>query len=196
MGHLLCVAKMTFQSQEMRNTFYIGGNDAVMANAQTIIDEIADAYDTNLGTWLSDDWNLYGFDVYDKTIPSVPGIEYTPTGGTVSGSNVSGYLPAQIALLVTFKAAVSPPNTNRKYVPGFTVASTSDGLFVASVLTAAGNWADQLLDLATGTSLAVVYEVVALNQLDGTVTGGNPLETAVPKAIPATQRRRRINVGI
>jgi hypothetical protein len=195
MGHLLIVPKQQMYGQEMRNTLWFGGNDAIMDNAQALCDAIHDAWDDNIKQYLVGAWSLYGFDVYDKTIPSVPGIGFVPTAGTLQGTLAGEGMATQIALLVTFKAQVAPPNTNRKYLAGWGEELLANGLFTSTYTAAATAWADDILDIATTTSLAVVMEVVTLLQ-DGTVSGGNPLEYALAKNVPATQRRRRIGVGI
>lgn len=195
MGHLLVVAKQRFHSQECRNTFWFGGNDAIMANAQDIVDALHGAWNTNIKSNLAPQWSLYGYDVYDKTVPSVPGIEFIATSGVMDGTGSGDSLPTQIAMLVNFKAQVAPPNTNRKYLAGFLEAHTTNGLFNSAQVNNAAAWAADVLDIGTTTALAVVMEVVALN-LDGTVNGGNPLEYAIVREVPATQRRRRIGVGI
>lgn len=195
MGHLLTVAKQRLLGQEIRNTFWWGGNDATMANAQAIIDEMADAWEVEIKANLVPEWTLYEFDVYDKTIPSVPGLQFLPTAGAVVGTNANDLLPTQIACLVTYKAQVAPPNSNRKYLGGFSDNAIVNGLYTAPFITTISNWAQRMLDLPTATGLAVVLEVVLLLP-DGTVSGGNPLEYFLVRDNPATQRRRRIGVGI
>lgn len=195
MGHLLIVVKQRWLSQECRTTLWFGGNDAVMANAQDICDAVYDAYDTNLAGKMVPEWALYEFDVYDKTIPGVPGIQLQPTSGTLVGTSAGDSLPTQVAGLVTFKAQVAPPNTNRKYLPGLNDGVVTDSLFTTAAVTDMQAWADEILDIATTTSLAITMEVVSLNN-DGTVVGGNPLTYAIAKQVPATQRRRRIGIGI
>lgn len=195
MGHLLIVVKQSWLSQECRTTFWFGGNDAVMANAQDLCDALYDAYDTNLVGKMVPEWSLYEFDVYDKTVPGVPGIQLQPTGGVLVGTSGGDSLPTQIAGLVTFKAQVAPPNTNRKYLPGLNDGIVVDSLFTQAAIDSMQDWADEILDIATTTALAVTMEVVSLN-LDGTVNGGNPLTYAIAKQVPATQRRRRIGSGI
>lgn len=195
MGHLLFVAKHRWLQQEMRNTFYFGGNDAVMTNAQAITDALAACWSANLLAYQDDEWTLYGFDVYDKTIPSVPGVEYVPTGGALVGTNVSEVNATQLAGLVTFKAQVAPPNTNRKYLPGLNAINLADSLWNATVTTAMQAWGDQVLAIPTATGLAIVFEVVILLP-DGTVSGGNPLTSAAARNVPGMRRSRRIGVGI
>jgi hypothetical protein len=194
MGHLLVVVKQRLLAQEVRNTFWFGGDDAVMANAQAICDGLRDAWEDNM-PGLVDEWTLYEFDVYDKTIPSVPGISFVPTGGALVGTSADDPLPTQIALLATFKAQVAPPNTNRKYLAGFKDDQCVNGLFTGAITGAVEDWAADILDLGTTLTLAIVMEVVLLNE-DGTVSGGNPLEYAIARQVPATQRRRRIGIGI
>lgn len=197
MGHLLTVAKMRCLQQEMRNTFWWGGNDATMTNAQAIIDEIADAYRDELLASLVDDWELYAFDVYDKTVAGSPGIEYSPAGAAIVGGSALDPAPSQVAVRVDIKASVPKPNTNRKYLAGFTDSMTTPaGLVSTSIITACDNWAQRLLDLPTVTTLAVVIEVVELSAIDGTVVGSNPLTYFKTNTIPSTLRRRKIGVGI
>lgn len=194
MGHLLVVAKQRWLGQECRNTFYFGGNDAVMSNAQAIVDGMRGAWTSGISAILSQNWQLYACDVYDKTIPSVPGVEFTFTSGALVGGNSVDDLVTQAAGLVTFKAPVSPPNTNRKYIAGFTESATSAGLFTSTIVTHMLNWGNAILALPTTLSLAIAFEVVILLP-DGTVSGGNPLVTCLPRQVPATMRSRRIGVG-
>ena len=195
MGHLLVVPKQRLLGQECRNTFWFGGGDAVMANAQAICDALYDAWGDNLQSSLVNDWSLYAFDVYDKTIPGVPGIEFVPTAGILQGSSANDPVATQIAMLVTFKAQVAPPNTNRKYLAGMNSATMSQSLFNTSPLGFAEAWAADIIDIGTTLTLGIVMEVVTLNA-DGTVAGGNPLEYALARQVPATQRRRRVGIGI
>jgi hypothetical protein len=194
MGHLLTVAKQSWLGQECRNTFYWGGNDAVMANAQDIVDALAACWSDNIDQYLDNGWSLYGFDVYDKTIPGVPGVEYTPTAGAVPGTGNSAEVATQLAALVTFKGQVAPPNTNRKYLAGALASSLVDSKWNSTFLAAMQAWGEQVLEVPTATSLAIAFEVVTLNE-DGTVAGGNILENAFARAIPATLRSRRLGVG-
>lgn len=195
MGHLLTVAKQTCIGQEIRNTFYWGGNDATLANAQSIIDAMRDAWYDNLRIDLAPEWTLYAFDVYDKTQAHYPGVEYIPTSGSVVGANGSDALPPQLAALVNFKAPVPPPNSNRKYLGGLAENNQTDGLFLSGFIADCGAWAADILAVPTTTSLAITLEVVSL-AADGTVIGGNPLESYVVRQVPATQKRRRIGVGV
>lgn len=197
MGHLLTVAKMRSQGQETRNTFWWGGNDATHTNAQAIIDEIADAYRDELEPALHSSWELYAFDVYDKTVPSAPGIEYLPAGAAIVGDETGDTAPNQIAVRIDFKASVPAPNTNRKYIGGWAAgAFNATGGFDAGVLTTVEDFGDRILALPTATSLAVVLEVVELSGADGTVVAGNPLTYRRVNSVPSALRRRKIGVGI
>ena len=197
MGHLLIVSKMRQQVQEMRNTFWFGGDDATHANAQDIVDEIADAYRDELAPNLVNDWSLYGFDVYDKTIEGAPGIDYAYVGGAIAGASAAAGMPTQICMRVDFKASVPKPNTNRKFLPGWPSTGILDTGFFSSGNTAfADAWAQRLLDLPTVTTLAVVLEVVALSSETGTVIASNPLTFFRSVANPSSLRKRKIGVGI
>lgn len=197
MGHLLTVAKMTMHGQEMRNTYWWGGDDAVHANAQVIIDEIADAYRDELAPELADAWQLYAFDVYDKTVPSSPGIEYLPAGAAIVGIVGAQTVATQVAVRIDIKASVPKPNTNRKYIPGWPEGTMGGGgLWDAANITACADFAQRLLDLPTTITKAVVIEVVHLSDVDGTVVASNPLTYYKISTNPSTLRRRKIGVGI
>lgn len=197
MGHLLTVAKMRFLGQEIRNTFWWGGNDATHTNAQVLIDEIADAYRDELVPQLVNTWSLYAFDVYDKTVAASPGIEYQPAGAAIVGASASHPMATQVAGLLTLKAAVPAPNTNRKFIGGFPEDQMNpDGRFHPAIITAIEDFAQRLLDLPTATALAVVIEVVELSAVDQTVVAGNPLTYYRVSDIPSALRRRKIGVGI
>lgn len=197
MGHLLTVAKMRFENQEQRNTFWWGGDDAVHANAQDIIDEIADAYRDEWIDQCADTWELYAFDVYDKTIPGAPGIEYVPIGGAIVGASATAPMALQVATMVSFKASVPKPNTNRKFLSGMIEGAMDfGGVLSPGVVSAAEDWADRILDLPTITTLAVTLEVVELSTEDGTVVASNPLTFRRVTDNPSALRRRKIGVGI
>lgn len=194
MGHLLLVANQSLFNQQVKNTFYFGGGDATMANAQTLVDALADCWLDNLVTALVDNWFFLSCTVYDKEIAGVPGIDFVPTGGAFAGSAAAEPLPNQIALLVGFKCQTSPPNKNRKYMAGLFNGQVVNGVFTPATLAVFQAFGDQVIDIPTATGLGVAFEVVSLD-VDGTVVGGNPLTSAFTRSIPATQRRRRIGVG-
>lgn len=197
MGHLLTVAKMRFLGQEMRNTFWWGGNDAIHANAQALIDEVADCYRDELESLMVDTWELYAFDVYDKTIAASPGIEYQPAGASIIGALALHPLPTQIACLLTFKAADPAPNTNRKFICGWDESKMNPtGVFAPTVTTAVADFAQRILDVPTATTLALTLEVVELSGFDGTVVAGNPLTFYRVSNNPSALRRRKLGVGI
>lgn len=197
MGHLLTVAKMQLGSEQIRNTFWWGGNDATHTNAQDIIDEIADAFYDTLRTYLVTEWQLYAFDVYDKTVAGAPGIEYVPASGAFYGTQAGNPTPFQVALRLDLKASVPKPNTNRKFIGGWPETEfVAGGIFSSAAETQVRAFGQRLLDLPTAISKAVVLEVVSLNAIDGTVTGSNPLTYYQTTRIPSTLRRRKVGVGI
>lgn len=198
MGHLLTVVKMRLLNQEIRNTFWWGGDDAVHDNAQEIIDEIADAYRDELApSGLVEEWSLYAFDVYDKTVEGAPGIEYIPDGAAIVGSDVTDPAATQLSVRVDFKASVPKPNTNRKFLGGWKEGIMgSGGLIDPLVVASCEDWGDRILALPAVTVLAVVLEVVHLSDVDGTVVASNPLTYRRVSVIPSTLRRRKIGVGV
>jgi len=196
MPYLMLTPKMRLLNQEVRNVFYIGGEDAVVAYAQQFVDYISGSYDNRLALVLSDEFSFYACDVRDMTSPSIPAVEYIPTGGAWSGDQTADLLPTQIAALVTFKAQAAPPNRTRKYLAGFYDGACDGGFWTSTLQGYLTSWAADLLGMGSALSRAVSLIAPGWD-LDHTyIVGGNILSTAQVSPVPATQRRRRIGVGI
>ena len=195
MANLLTVAKQTFLGQQVRNTFYWSGADATLANAQALVDAIRVSWTSIQAAHLSDTWQLDSFDVFNKDVASLPGQEYFMTSGVLLGGSSNDPLPTQLALLLAFKASTVVPNSNRKYLAGFMETHTTDGLFVVGAVNAASAFGNSLLSMGVTLSKDIALSAVTL-AVDGTVSDSNPLSQAIGRSIPATQRRRRMTVGI
>ncbi len=147
---------------------------------------------------MSDDISIYGIDRRRVDSAGLLTFSETFTLGSAVGSLATQSVPTQIALLVSNKGTTTKPNRARTYLAGFTQADINNGLFDAN---ARGN-GEAFIDLqsnlnAAGTNplsrVAAQWNtghtmVIATNDISGAAS--------VASFIPATQRRRRIGVGI
>lgn len=191
--------KMRLHLQEIRNIYYyetITGNPSV-SEWQDICDEIrADWFAAVAGMIL--EWAWYGIDYRQVDIAGLPSFSVVPTAGEVVGTSVNDGLPTQIAILVSAKENVTKPNRVRTYYGGVDETGVIDSLVAAGTRTAFENLFDlQSVLNAAGTNelqrVSVVWnaghtQVVDFNNVAGAA--------GVCSLVPATQRRRRIGVGI
>lgn len=197
MSTLLLTLKWRMFAQEFRNVFYFAGDDAVQGNAQDLGDFMRARIAARIGSTLVNDIVLYGFDVKDLADPGNPTIEYTFTSGTLTGTSTNDPLPSQVAALVTFIALAAKPNRKRFYIPGFSEGNIGpDGRWTPGTLNVMGLLADDINIVGTTLSLAIAHVISRINRPTGVLVGSNILETKRLSEVPATQRRRRIGVGI
>lgn len=192
--------KMRWLQQECRNIYYyetITGNPSV-AEWQDVVDEIrGDVVAELLGT-LSPRWAFYGIDYRQVDTPGLPSFSVVPTAGEIVGEAALDDVATQVALLVSAKANSVKPNRVRTYFSGLTEASVNLSMIEAgsktvfeaffdmqSVLNAAGTNELQRVSVAWNSSHT---QVVDYNNVAGSAGVCSP--------VPATQRRRRIGVGI
>lgn len=193
------VHKQRFLLQEIRNVFYyetITGNPSA-SEWQDICDEIRGDYaGSTLGR--SNNWEFYGIDYRQVDVAGLPSFSVVPTAGIFVGPSGVDEVPTQICLLVSAKENVTKPNRVRTYIGGLVEDMILAGLFTASVRTAAETFFDlqSVLNAAGTNELQRVSaqwnlartQVVAYNNVAGAA--------GVSSQVPATQRRRRIGVGI
>jgi len=186
--------------QQIRNTFYYTTDvgEPTDAEWQTIADEIRTDFDAGMDAVLSDEISLYGIDRRRVDSAGLLTFSETFTLGAIAGASASDPLPTQVAMLVSNKGTTVKPNRARSYLAGWHDASTVDSIFAGGALSAAETFIDLQSDLNTG-GVNPLSRVAAEWNLGHTfVVDTNPLGGAasVGSAIPATQRRRRIGVGI
>lgn len=196
MAEYMLTAKQVWQNQEMRNVFYYATQDETTAGLQAIVDGLRAAWATNLQSVMHQNWSLYAFDVRKVDVAGQPTVQYSMTSGVLLGGAAGDPLPAQIALLVSFTALTSKPNKARTYLAGLTETSLGSGLWTSGAITGAQNWADATFDPTSGTITGVARLTVEWAADHSYVLGGNILTARQVGNIPATQRRRRIGVGI
>lgn len=186
--------------QEVRNTFYYEATvgDPSPTEWTDIADEIRAHYVTHMQALNVDTFSMRGILVRKVNVAGLPSTEYPFTLGAVSGSVATDPLPAQIAMVVSVQGATAKPNRGRTYLAGFAEADLTDGLFQAGVATQAVNFITDMQDHNSGGTNPVSRVSAQWNVSHTQVVAFNGIDAAVPRAslIPATQRRRRIGVGI
>ena len=193
------VHKQRLLAQEIRNILYyetITGNPSI-SEWQDICDEIRTDWASMVAD-LVDDWEFYGIDYRQVDVAGLPSFSVVPTAGVVAGASANDPTPTQIALLVSAKANTVKPNRVRNYYCGFFEGAITQGLFAAAIRTGfEGFFDDQTVLNAAGTN--ELQRVSAQWNTGHTmVVDFNNVAAApgVASIVPATQRRRRIGVGI
>lgn len=191
---------MTWLDQEIRNIYYyetITGNPS-NAEWQDIVDEIRGDYVSELAGYLSNDWSFYAIDWRQVDTSGLPSFTSIPTAGPYTGVQTVDNVASQIALLVSVKENTTKPNRCRTYLGGFTEASITDSRWDAVIRSAAEDFValQSVLNAAGTNELQRVS--VTWNSTHTAVVAYNNVAGATPVAseVPATQRRRRLGVGI
>jgi hypothetical protein len=200
MSTYMVTHKQRSQLQEVRGVYYYDTTvgDPSDTEWQDIADEIRADYVSDLGTGLCDQWEIYAIDYRRVDVAGLPTFSKGFTSGTYVGPSASDPVANQLALLCTITAPTTKPNRIRKYFAGSHEANMTGGLWSTSIRSAFEDLlASQSVLNGAGTNPLVLVaaqwntqhtQVIATND----VSAGN-LQSF---AIPATQRRRRIGVGI
>ena len=194
------VHKQRWLLQEVRNIFYyetITGNPS-SSEWQDIADEIRADYVADMTTNHSSDWEFYGIDYREVSSSGLPSFSVVPTSGVLVGSSASDDLPTQVAMLVSVKINSTAPNHSRSYLGGFPVVYVVDGLFTSAVRALAESFIDNQSVLNAAGTNELQRVAARWNTAHDAVTAYNNVAgaAAVASQVPATQRRRRIGIGI
>lgn len=187
-------------NQTLNNVFYFDtvAGDPTSAEWQTIADEIATTVLNTQQLRCTPSWSAIGIRYRRVDTAGLPSFTKTFTAGPVVGTAAGDDLPTQVSLLVSIKSNTLKPNKARTYHGGLSENETTAGLWNAATLNSLEGYAinmEQLntagtnpLDRVSAQWNATRTFVVAFNSLvGGTVTAST---------VPATQRRRRIGIGI
>lgn len=200
MGTYQVVHQYRAFNQQMRNVFYYVTSVGEPTNAewQTIADEIQADWVAELLSRISHDVTLFGINRRRVDSPGLFSFDETFTSGPSIGSSAVDIVPTQVALLVSNKGLTAPPNRARTYLPGLIETQVAESNWIAAAIAAAEAFIDLQSNLNTGgtnplSRVAARWNVAhtfveATNDLSGAASVGSP--------VPATQRRRRIGVGI
>lgn len=192
--------KMRWLAQECRNIYYYETTvgDPSTSEWQDIVDEIRVDISGAWADLLSENWEFYGIDYREVDTAGLLTFSVTPTAGTIFGNSAQDDVPTQVALLVSVKGTTVKPNQARTYLCGFQQTSVSESQWQSGVMSEAETFIDNQSVLnGAGTNplqrVAAQWntshtQVIATNNIAGSA--------AVASITPATQRRRRIGVGI
>jgi hypothetical protein len=200
MGTYLVTHKGTLLGQQIRNTFYYITTVGEPSDAewQVAADEIRADWVAQMAARITSSMTLDGIDRRRVDIAGLLSFSETFTLGPIAGSNGSDPIATQVALLISNKGTTIKPNRARTYLAGFTEAD----VLVSQWLAAATNAGEAFVDLQSnlnGAGANPLSRVAAQwNATRTAVILTNDLSGAasVASVIPATQRRRRIGVGI
>lgn len=187
-------------NQEIRNIFYyetITGNPST-SEWQDICDEIRVDYVAMGAAKWHTSWKFRGITYREVSAIGLPSFTVVPTLGDLAGTGSGHCLPTQVALLVSVKGNTTVPRNGRTYMGGFTEADMGDSAWGSGTLTAAETFID-LQSVLNGAGTNELQRVSAQWNSSGTqVIAYNNIAgaAAVGSSIPATQRRRRVGVGI
>lgn len=138
-----------------------------------------------------------GITVREDVVGSV-GQTYEPAAGDIVGTSINDQYARVIAMLVRKNAnSTQRPNRGRVYVAGITSEHLDGAGEWDAGSRAAHNafWLDMLdITITTGGDFAMVIK--ASNPTAPNTVAYNAVDSVGAQRIPATQRRRRIGVGI
>lgn len=192
--------KMLFALQECRNVYYYETQVGEPSDGewQDIVDEIRGDWVSELQSSLVPEWKFYGIDRRVVSTAGLLSFSETPTSGPCIGTLVDDFLPTQIAMLVSVKGSTVKPNRARTYLCGFGDIHVVDGLFDPT----RRGLAEDFIDLQSALNVAGTNELQRVSAQWNTghtqVVASNNIagSASVASQVPATQRRRRIGVGI
>lgn len=200
MGTYMVTHKFLWLNQETRNIYYYDttNGEPTSSEWQDIVDEIRADYQNDLRPQMSDDWEFYAIDRRRVDTAGLLSFTEIPTAGHVIGSNATDDLPTQVAMLVSVKGDTTKPNRARTYLAGFCEDSCTESQFLIASRTAGELIVDAQSVLNSG-GTNVLQRVSAQWNTGHTaviVTNFISASPSFASITPATQRRRRIGVGI
>lgn len=192
--------KQQLLAQQVRNIFYYETTEGDPSTSEwtDIVDEIRADYVTYMVTHMIAGWNFYAIDYRKVDVAGLPSFQAIPTAGTLVGSSGADSVATQIALLVAVKAAVTKPNHARTYLAGWHEGHILASLFSLVAMVAGENFIDEMTGLNAGGTNPLQRVAAQWNTSHTMVTVTNNIAGSASKAseVPATQRRRRLGVGI
>lgn len=192
--------KQRLLNQEVRNIFYYETTVGEPSDSEwvDIADEIRADLDTYWKTGSPPEWEYYAIEARRVDTAGLLSREFVPTSGTLVGTSVDNALPTQIALLVSVKGTTTKPNRARSYLAGRVESVVVDSIFTVASANNAENYIDDM-SVLNGAGTNPLQRVAAQwNSTHTVVTVTNNIagNASVASRVPATQRRRRIGVGI
>lgn len=200
MGIYMVTHKARWLLQEIRNVFYYTTMDDEPTDAewQDICDEIRGDVVAEIQGTLCDEYTWYGINRRRVDLAGLLSFDEVPTAGDVTGDVANDSLPTQIAMLLSVKGTTTKPNRARTYMGGFSELAVVDSLVIAGIRSNCEDFIDMQSVLnAAGTNelqrVAAEWNSSHTQVVDSNIISGS---ASVCSIVPATQRRRRIGVGV
>lgn len=194
------VTKASWDSvEQFRNVHHyeFAGYVPDTSQLQEAVDELDAGYKTNLQGHFVNEVQVYGYDVRRVDLGNQPAVEYEPTAGAWNGTVTGNPLPSQISPLVTFKALSTFPRTTRTYLfPVSNADGSTKGTPTQTLLDSMEAWADDILELDITGGLNADKTAVKYGGSPRAVTDNNEVTVIKCAEVFATQRRRKLGVGI
>ncbi len=194
----MVTAMQRWLTQEVRNVFYYDFSGELDGQQmQEVADNFADAWtESGILPALDNAWEMYGVEIRRVDVADLPAAFVQFTEGVVLGSSSAVPTGTQVAALVSGRASTQKPRRVRTYFAGSGSNQIGqDGLWVGSHLSDLGLLADALDSMLvagdTGGRVAVEWTGTPPR-----VTSFNRIQAYLASPVPATQRRRRLTVGI
>lgn len=192
--------KQRWLAQEIRNTFYYQTTvgDPSTSEWGDIADEIRADLVIHHVPFATVDWNFYAIDYRKVDVAGLLSFEALPTLGTLVGTSTSDDLPTQVAILVSVKGVTVAPNRARTYLGGLGENVVTDSLVGTGFLASFETLIDLQSALNTAGTNPLTRVAARWNTAHTMVTAWNDIsgQSSKTSLVPATQRRRRIGVGI
>lgn len=191
-GIVRVILRYTLNDQDMLNSFWWVGDNAILADAEELADIFAGVlsarFETNWSDQISQQTALINM---WETSPPQPLFPSIPTAvPAISGDQTGDVLPQGTSLLLNFKAYGASPNRKRLYVGGFCENVNDQGL-PSSAIVAQGNLAiADLLETQTVNTHDYLPVVVRLTE-EGTYVNHRVLDNGFTSANWARLRSRR-----
>ena len=200
MGVYMVTHLQRWLAQEVRNVYYYETTVGEPSDSEwkDIVDEIRGDYVSELTGVLSDAWEFYGIERRRVDTAGLLSFLEVPTAGKFTGTATADSLATQIAMLLSVKGTTTKPNRARTYLAGMTEVSLNASLFGSGGRADAEAFIDLQAALNAGGTNPIQRVAAQWNTNHSQVIAQNWISTsfAVASEVPATQRRRRIGVGI
>ena len=164
---------------------------------QEFVDNLDAAYKTNLQALFANEVTVRAYDVRRVDVGNLPAVEFVPTAGAWSGTETANNYPAQVSVLVTFKAPTAYPRTTRTYLFPMSVdQATINGDPAAGTITACNAWADAMFTIDVTGAIDPDKVAVKYGGDPRVVIDSNDVLTRIVNPVYSTLRSRKPGVGI
>lgn len=185
----------TSQGQAVMNSCVFSNVIFEPSLLQIWADQLRDLWDETLRPFQSTTWSLTGLRFVSMPPSSPFSVEVGFSAGPLVGTASEDVLANQTALLVSTQFLGAAPNRGRVYFAGVPDSSLVAGRWTAVSRSAAGAMVTAWANGIEGQGEDNIFLRIARVAGEPPATTSNPVETVIPRDVPATVRRRRIGVG-